>query len=167
DLHEPVALAGLAAAALDVEREASGLVAAHARLLRSREQRADEREDTRVRRGIAARGPADRRLVDVDDLVDVLGALDARVRTRSLLRAVQHLGERAIEDVVDQRRLAGARHAGDARERAERNRHRLALEVVLARLVDDQRVAGALAPRCGYMDRARARQELAGQRVLI
>ena len=32
DLHEPVALAGLAAPALDVEREAARLVAAHPRL---------------------------------------------------------------------------------------------------------------------------------------
>src|SRR3989442_869931 len=106
DLHEAVALARLAAPALDVEREAPGLVAAHPRLLRPGEQRADEREDAGVGGRVAARRAPDRRLVDVDDLVDVLGALDARVCAGPVLGAVQHLRERAVEDVVDERGLA-------------------------------------------------------------
>ncbi len=167
DLHEAVALARLAAPALDVEREAPGLVAAHPRLLRPREQRADEREDAGVGGGVAARCTADGRLVDVDDLVDVLGPLDARVRPRPVLRAMQHLGERAIQDVVDERRLARARHAGHARERAERDGHGLALEVVLARLVDRERVSRSLAAGGGHLDRARAREELTGERLLV
>src|SRR5262249_17289011 len=167
DLDEPVALAGLAAAALDVEREAPRLVAAHPRLLRPREQRADEREDTGVGRGVAARGASDRRLVDVHDLVDVLGALDACVGAGTLLRAMEHLRQRAVQDVVAERRLARARHARDARERAERNRHGLALEIVLARLVDDQRVPRALAARRGHVDRSRARKELPGEGLLV
>src|SRR6266436_10343310 len=79
DLHEPVALAGLAAPALDVEREAPRLVAAHARVGRAGEQRADEGEDPGVGGRVRPRRPPDRRLVDVDHLVEVLRPLDAVV----------------------------------------------------------------------------------------
>ena len=47
-------------------------------------------------------------------------------------RAVQRLGERGVEDVVDQRALAGAGDAGDGGERAERNADVDVLEVVVA-----------------------------------
>src|SRR5713101_7209523 len=55
--------------------------------------------------------------------------------------------EGAIQDVVDERRLARARHARHAGERAERDLHRHALQVVLARVVDREGVAAALPPR--------------------
>ena len=86
DLDDAVALAGLAAAALDVEGEAARLVAARLRLGQAGEQLADRREDAGVGRRVRARRAADRRLVDVDDLVDVLEALDAR-RARPGARA--------------------------------------------------------------------------------
>ena len=77
-----VALAGLAAAALDVEAEAPGVVAARARLGHRREQLAQRREQSGVGRGIGARRAADRALVDVDDAIDVLEPLDALARAR-------------------------------------------------------------------------------------
>ena len=80
DLDDAVALAGLAAAALDVEGEAAGLVAARLRLGQAGEPFADRREGAGIGRRVGARRAADRRLVDVDDLVDVLEALDAVVR---------------------------------------------------------------------------------------
>ena len=83
DLDRPVALARLAAPAADVEREAAGLVAAHLRLGRERVQLADVREQVGVRRGVRARRAADRLLVDVDDLVEDLDALDGVVRARA------------------------------------------------------------------------------------
>src|SRR2546423_15591871 len=76
DLEDPVALAVLAATALDVERKTAGLVAADARLRDAREQLADGREQADVRGRIRARRPADWALVDLDDLVDVLRALE-------------------------------------------------------------------------------------------
>ena len=84
-----------------------------------------------------------------------------------VLRAVQHLGERAIEDVVDQRRLAGAGDARHAREGAERDAHVRAREVVLARVVDDERGAVALAALGGQRDGQRAREIAPGERVRI
>src|SRR6185312_8288867 len=80
DLDDAVALAGLAAPALDVEGEAPGLVAARLALGQAREPFAYGRKRTRVGRRVRARRAPDRQLVDVDDLVDVFDDLDAVVR---------------------------------------------------------------------------------------
>src|SRR5437763_6818547 len=72
DLYEAVALARLATAALDVEAEAAGLVAARLALGQAGEPVADLGEGAGVSRRVGARGAADRRLVDVDDLVELL-----------------------------------------------------------------------------------------------
>src|SRR4029079_10761465 len=80
DLDEAVALARLAAAALDVEGEAAGLVAARLALRQAGEPVADHGEGAGVGRGVGARGAADRRLVDVDDLVELLEPGDLAVR---------------------------------------------------------------------------------------
>ena len=77
DLDDAVALAGLAAPALDVEREAARLVAARLGLRQAGEPLADRREGAGVGGGVGARRAADGRLVDVDDLVEVLQPLDA------------------------------------------------------------------------------------------
>ena len=81
-LDHAVALAGLAAAALDVEAEAARLVAARARFLRAGEQLADRREQPGVGGRVGARRAADRALVDVDHLVEVLQPVDGVVRRR-------------------------------------------------------------------------------------
>ncbi len=146
DLDDAVALAGLAAAALDVEREAAGLVAARLRLGQAGEPFADRRERAGVGRGVGARRAADRRLVDVDDLVEVLEPLDAVVRGRGLARAVELARDRLVERVDQQRRLAAAGDAGDAGEQAERDFGGDVLEVVAAR-VDD--LDGAALPAAG------------------
>ena len=82
DRDDAVALARLAAAALDVEREASRLEAARLRVRHHREQIADEGEQAGVGRRIRSRRPADRRLIDLDHLVDELDAFDPVVRAR-------------------------------------------------------------------------------------
>ena len=102
DLDRSVAGARLAAPALDVEREASLLVAAHLGFGRLREQLADVIEDTGVGRRVRPRRTSDRRLVDVDDLVDEVVAGDVTVSTGNLARVVDALGQRAVEDRVDQ-----------------------------------------------------------------
>src|SRR5919201_3583238 len=84
DLDDPVAGTGLAATALHVEREAARGVAAEARLRHGGEELAYRREEAGVRRGVRARRSPDRRLVDLDDLVDVLDAFDAVVRAGPL-----------------------------------------------------------------------------------
>ncbi len=120
DLDDAVALAGLAAPALDVEREAARRIAARLGLGQAGEPVADRREAAGIGRRVGARRAADRRLVDIDDLVDQLDALDAVVHGGMLARAVELLGQRLVERLDDQRRLAAARDAGDAGEGAER-----------------------------------------------
>ena len=115
DLDDAVALAGLAAPALDVEGEAARLVAARLGLGQAREPVADRREGAGVGGRVGARRAADRRLVDVDDLVEVLQALDAVVRAGMLARAVEPARHRLVERVDQQRRLAAAGDAGDRR----------------------------------------------------
>ena len=74
DLDRAVAGAVLAAPALDVEREPALLVTADLGLGRLGEQLADVVEHAGVGRRVRARGAPDRRLVDADDLVDLLDA---------------------------------------------------------------------------------------------
>ena len=144
DLDLAVAAADLAAAALDVEREAARLVAARPRLLGLGVQVADLVEQPDVGRRVRPRRAADRRLVDADDLVQVLEAADALVRAGPHPRAVQLVRDRLVEDLVDQRRLARAGHAGDGAEDAQRHLHVDRLQVVLRRALDLD-VAGRLA----------------------
>ncbi len=89
DLDDAVALAGLAAPALDVEREASRRIAARLGFRQLREPFADRRESAGIGRGVRARRAADGRLVDVDHLVEMFDALDLVMRGRVLMRAVQ------------------------------------------------------------------------------
>ena len=70
DLDQAVALAGLTAAALDVEAETSGTVAARTRFRELGKQVAQGREQAGVGRRIGSWRAPDRRLVDVDDLVE-------------------------------------------------------------------------------------------------
>jgi len=74
----------------------------------------------RYRSPVRARRAADRRLVDIDDLVEVLDPVEPFERGRRLARIVEPLGQCLIEGLDDQGRFAAARHAGDAAERAKR-----------------------------------------------
>ena len=136
DLDLAVALARLAAAALDVEREAARLVAAHLRVGRQRVQLADVREEVGVRRGVRARRAADRALVDLDHLVERVDPLDASCAPGFERIRVQLVGERLVDDLVHERRLAGARDAGDRDELADRELDVDVLQVVLGRAAD-------------------------------
>jgi hypothetical protein len=103
DLERPVAAAGLAPPALDVEGEPAGLVPADLGLLRAGVELADVVEHPGVGRRVGARRPPDRRLVDDDHLVDVVEAVDALVPARQLPGAVDVAHQRTGEDVVDER----------------------------------------------------------------
>ena len=160
-----VALAGLAAAAGDVEAEAAGLVAALARLGQHGEEVADGREDLGVGGGVGARRAADGGLVDADDLVDLLGAGEGVVRAGFLARAVDGFGQRAVEDVVDEGAFAAAADAGDDGHDAEGNADGEVLEVVLARAGDGEPLAGEGA-RLGALQHGDGAGEIAaGERL--
>ena len=124
DADDAVALAGFAASALDVEGKASRPVAAHPRFRQLREQLADMREQAGIGRGIGSRRAADRALIDVNHLVEMLDALDALVCAGALAAAVELLRQRAMERIEHQCRFARAGNAGDANHHAERKARR-------------------------------------------
>src|SRR4029079_3124389 len=162
DLDDAVPLAGLAAAALDVKGEAPRLVAARLALGQACEPFADRREGAGIGRRVRTRRAADRRLVDVDDLVDVLEPLDAVVRGGRKRGAVELACDRAVERVDEQRRLAAAGDAGDAGEEAERDLGGDVLEVVAARIDDLERAPRAAGPALGDRHRQLAGEIFAG-----
>src|SRR5918996_1510344 len=131
DLDLAVARTRLAASAPDVEREPARLVPADPGLGGLREQPPNVVEHPRVGGRVRPGGPADRRLVDVDDLVDLLPADQPSVAPGDNPGAVHLLLERSMHHVLDQGRLARARHAGDAYQEAQRERHVDPLQVVL------------------------------------
>ena len=80
-------------------------------------------------------------------------------------RAVELLGQRAIENVVDQGALAGAGDAGDDRHDAEREAGGEVLQIVAARALDRDPFARERARRFGAMqDADRAGEIAAGER---
>src|SRR5207247_5776042 len=89
DLDITLALAGLAAAALDIEGEAAGLVAAQPRFRDRREHLAYRREGAGVGGWVRAGRAADRRLVVHDYLVELFEDLDGDAYARTFLRSVK------------------------------------------------------------------------------
>ncbi len=162
DLEDPVALAVLAPATLDVEAEPPRTIAADARLGDAGEQLADRREEAGIGGRVGARGPPDGALVDLDDLVDVLGALQPVVRAHRLARSVELACEGPVEDLRDERALAAPRHAGHGRERGERHPQVDRPQVVLAGPADRDGEAVAAAALPGNRHRAFAAEIGAG-----
>ena len=87
---------------------------------------------------IRARCASDRRLIDGDQLVEMLQPFNRFVGTRRTFAAVQIAAQRLDEDVVHQRTLPRTGHAGDADERAQRDFGDDVLEVVVRRANDPQ-----------------------------
>jgi hypothetical protein len=116
-----------------------------------------------VGRRIRARSAADRRLIDVHDLVEVLQPGHAPMAAGNLSRPVELVGEHLVEDVVDEARLARSAHAGHGDERAEREAHGHILEVVRLRALhgDLPVLVDRAAPR-GHVDRPSAGEVVAG-----
>src|SRR3546814_12512671 len=80
---------------------------------------------------VGARRAAERQLVDVDDLVDVLDPLDGVVGAGKGARLVQAAGQRLVERLDAERRLAAAGYARDAGEGAAWHRRTDHLLLVL------------------------------------
>src|SRR5271156_3975593 len=86
-----VALTGLAAPAFDVEAEAPRFIAPCTRFRDCCEDLADGRKQAGVGGGVGTRCTADRALIDLDDTVDEIQALDA-VEVRGARRGRVELG---------------------------------------------------------------------------
>ncbi len=136
-----VSLAVLAAAALHVEAEASGLPAPGLGFRQGGEEVPDVGEDPDVGGGVRAGGPADGALVDVDDLVDVLDALQGVELSLGPGGSHHPVGDGRVEEVREEGALPGTGHPGDADEFPQGQVHVDALEVVLPAASDDQGLA--------------------------
>ena len=117
-LHQvgTIAGAGFAAPAFDVKGKAARLITSEAGLGQLGKELADGRKRIGVRGRVGAGRAADGLLVDADDLVEVLHALDRCVCARLVQGAVEDAVELFEDDVVDQRAFARAGDAGDAGE---------------------------------------------------
>src|SRR5204862_3676918 len=118
-----------------------------------------------VRGRVRARRATDRRLVDVNDLVQLLESSDTSVGARSLPGAVQAVGHRLVQNLVDERRFPRARYAAHAAQDAQRDLDVDLLQIVLGGALDLD-VAGGTAPAARDLNHARPGQELPGQGLL-
>ena len=146
------AAALLAAAALDVEREAARLETPDLGIGGHLEEFADVREDVGIGRRIGAGRASDGRLIDNDQLVDVLDALDRIVGQRLVVGAVERLRKDRAQGFVHERRFARAADSRHADELAERELGGDPLEVVAPGPADDDPLARARAQRGGNLD---------------
>ncbi|MNJ44472.1 hypothetical protein D3C77_395260 [compost metagenome] len=96
NLDNPVPPAGLAAPSLNVKAKAAFLIAANFRFRGLREKIANIVKYARISCWVRTRRPANRGLVDIDDLLYMLQAFNLTVLPRTHLRPIQIAGQRFI-----------------------------------------------------------------------
>ena len=158
DLNLSVALACFAATAAHVKGETSRRVAARLRLRRTRKQRAKIIPQANVRSRVGTRRAANRRLVDIDNLIDTLDALDFLIRTHRARRTVNGIRKGRCDGVGNQGALTRSRHAGNNRKRTKLDLGGNVFEVVGAGARDLKAAATGFAAFFGHTD-----HPLAGQ----
>ena len=116
--HHAIALTGFAASAAvrsaDVKAEATGAIPAFARCGYLGHEVANVREHAGVSGGVAARCAANGRLVDVDDLVEMVEPQNVLVGGGLIVCAVNAARGGCVQSFVDQGGFAGARYTCDA-----------------------------------------------------
>ena len=142
DFQHPAALAFLASPALDIKAEPARSVPANLRRRQTGKQVADLIEDAGVRRRVAARRPADRRLVHDDYLPQRLLATQRLELAGPILRVVKIAEQRPPKHAVDQRAFARATDAGHARDRPQRDFQMDVLQIILRSTNDLEEAAG-------------------------
>ena len=147
-----IAATGFAAATLDIEREAAGLIATDLGLGQVDEERADIAEHTGIGGRIGAGRATDGALIDIHHLIDEFQALDTIVRHGRLERVIEVLREDGLQSFVDEGTLARAADASDEDETAEGELHVNLLEVITPTSSEYQTVTAALTPLLGDGD---------------
>src|SRR5204862_265199 len=102
-----------------VEAESPRAIASLLRFAGLDEHAANLVEHARISRRIAPRRPADRRLIDLDEFVDLIHAAQTAVRPRFRPKARQPARDGAGQGLVQERTFARAAHPRHANEHAE------------------------------------------------
>src|SRR5262249_970026 len=100
-----------------------------------------------VRCGIRAWRAANRRLIDVDYVVDDLVTLQRIVSSCQYAAVVAQRGKLSVNDVVDKRTFSRARSTSHTHQDAERNLHIKVQQIVVSRSTNSQ----GLAIRCAAL----------------
>ena len=127
-----VASARLTPAAFDVETESARLVSPDPRLLGLSEEFPDVVEHPGIGGCVGSRGSTDRGLVDVDDLVHGLDALNRPMEPRRHLGPVHLLHQTLVQNLIDQRGLTGPGHPCHRHEAPRWDSYIQVSEVVLS-----------------------------------
>ena len=106
DPYRAVTTTCLAASALHIEREPARLIAPYLGLCGRGKKLANVIENARLGGRVAAWRTSDGTLIDVHNLVDLIGTGDALVLSRHEPGAVQVSSQDVVQNVVDQGRLA-------------------------------------------------------------
>src|SRR6266404_5988571 len=117
DFDQAIPLAFLAPTTFDVEAEPARFVASDSGSGQAGEQVPNRIEHASVRGRVAARGAANGRLVNDDDFIQVLKALEGPVGAGALLGAKELPEQRPPQNVVHERALARTADARDAGQR--------------------------------------------------
>ena len=113
--HGSIALAYLATAAWNVEREASGVVTARLCLACGGEDIADVIERLDIGYGIRSRRAPDGTLIDQNNIANPLDSAFDKSRSGSRIACVQCRFNGLVQAFVNQSRFAGTRYSCDAR----------------------------------------------------
>src|SRR5438552_1637307 len=113
--HGSIALAYLATAAWNVEREASGVVTARLCLACGGEDIADVIERLDIRYGIRSRRAPDGTLIDQNSIANPLDSAFDKSRSGSRIASVQCRFNCLVQAFVNQSRFARTRYSCDAR----------------------------------------------------
>jgi hypothetical protein len=159
------AAAALAAPPRHVEREAPGLVPPGHSLGQPREELTDAGEGAGVGGRVRARGAADGVLVDADDLVEVLEALEGPMGQGRALCPLERGGRRWLQDLQQQGGLSGAGDPGDHHQAAQGEGHVEPAEVVGRGAAHREGLAVPWAPPGGDGDAELALQVGGGEAV--
>jgi len=169
DVLETRTAASRATSVAGIEAEHARPVGALLRERRLRKQLADFVERADVAGRIRARGLADRRLVDEHHVGNLIRAGQVAECARRFGGEAEVPRHGRVQHVLQQRRLARARHARHADEPLQRNFHRNVAQIVLGRAFQHDarraRVHRALRPVRRVRDVAAPAEILAGQRA--
>ena len=148
NFNQPVPLTGLAPSPLDVKGKAARGIAAGFGLWQGRKPIPNGRKGPDIGDGVGPRRASDGGLINFDDFVDPLAALDA-VHIALQVRTPKTGQHPLIQTVHNQRRLARPTHPRDTGQGAQRNVHIHILQIVIMHPAQGQGFSIPLAPCCG------------------